>query len=124
MRTELAEPLQIALVGGVNQFYAKRYVDMHYIRTTIVRIHDETQSWREAGKAYGISGSMARLLANGYQPGKKVRKLLGVTRYKPRPRRAINLADAASAADTIRRHASPEFVAELAELLTVSDNEQ
>lgn len=36
---------------------------------------------------------------------------------RPRPRRAINLADPASAAATIRRHAEPEYVAELVRLL-------
>lgn len=117
MRTELAEAPQIALQASVKRFYAMQYSDMHCIRTTIICIHEATKSWRQAGDYYGISGAMARLIANGYLPGKRIRKLLGVTRYTRRPRRAINLADPASAAATIRRHAEPEYVAELVRLL-------
>ena len=117
MRTELAAASQDALEASVNQFYAMQDVNIHHIRAKIIRIHSEKKSWRKAGDDYGISGTMARLIANGYQPGKTIRKRLGLTRYPPRPRRAINLADAASAADTIRRHASAEFVAELVKRL-------
>jgi len=61
-------------------------------------------------------GTLATIRKTGRIPRKWLAPL-GVTRYKPRPRRAINLADAASAADTIRRHASAEFVAELVKRL-------
>lgn len=33
-------------------------------------------SWRTIGAEYGISGAMARLIANGYDPGKKIRQKL------------------------------------------------
>ena len=117
MRTELAEAQQLALQGSVKRFYAMQYPNMHYIRTMLIYIHNETKSWRQAGDYYGISGSMARMIANGYEPGKRIRKLLGVTRYTRRPRRAINLADPASAAATIRAHAGEGFVSELVRLL-------
>lgn len=122
MRTKLAEANQDAPQASVKQFYAMQHADIHHIRTMIIFIHSDKKSWRKAGDYYGISGAMARLIANGYKPGKTICKRLGVVRYKPRPRRAINLDNPASAAETIKRHASQEFVAELIKLLNISDN--
>jgi len=70
-------------------------------------------------RKYGVNKYYIWRIVNddGYIPPRSVARKLNYRLYKPRPRRAINLADAASAADTIRRHASAEFVAELVRLL-------
>ena len=106
-------------------------------------------TWRKVAKVYGnkVPAGTLCAIAKGREPKKPAhRAALGLPALapapvcqkcgvvhtakrctansdKPRPRRAINLADAASAADTIRRHASAEFVAELAEMLShISNN--
>jgi hypothetical protein len=35
-------------------------------------------SWEAIGKEYGVNRAMARLLGNGYRPGKKIRKRLNL----------------------------------------------
>lgn len=40
--------------------------------------HELTQSWRATGEPYQLNPAMARMIANGYQPGKRVRKHLGL----------------------------------------------
>ena len=40
--------------------------------------HTEVHSWQKVGDCYGINKATARLVANGYEPGKKVRRLLGL----------------------------------------------
>jgi hypothetical protein len=40
--------------------------------------HALTNSWRKTGAPYGLSGAMARLIALGYEPGRKVRAALGL----------------------------------------------
>ncbi len=40
--------------------------------------HALSQSWRVAGDAYGLNPAMARMIAYGYSPGKKIRGLLGL----------------------------------------------
>jgi hypothetical protein len=105
--------------------------------------HESTKSWRDAAEPYGIFPSMARMLANGYEPGYKIRKKLNLPAVVPvevcptcgeaplakhhrcngrpprprRPRLAIRLDDPASAARSIRRHMTGDNIkALLAEL--------
>lgn len=42
--------------------------------------HLELHSWRKVAKPYGdkLKPNMARLIANGYDPGKKIRGVLGL----------------------------------------------
>lgn len=48
------------------------------LRCTIQAMYAEVKSWQKVGEAYGINKAMARLIANGYQPGNKVRKIFGL----------------------------------------------
>ena len=79
----------------------------------------------ELARRYNVNSYYLWHIANdpGYRPPRHVARKLGYHLHKPRPRRAINLSDPASAAATIRAHAGQEFVAELAELLShISNN--
>jgi hypothetical protein len=73
----------------------------------------------ELARRYKVNSYYLWHIANNpeYRPPRHIANKLNYRRYKPRPRRAINLADPASAAATIRRHAEPEYVAELVRLL-------
>lgn len=44
----------------------------------IREIHAGNQSWQKTADNYGINKAMARLLALGYQPGKKMRRKLNL----------------------------------------------
>jgi hypothetical protein len=70
-------------------------------------------------RRYNVNSYYLWHIANDpeYRPPRHIALKLGYRVCKPRPRRAINLADADSAADTIRRYASAEFVAELVKRL-------
>lgn len=46
------------------------------VRVDLQKSHSETQSWRKTAKPYGIFPSMARMIAEGYEPGKKIRDKL------------------------------------------------
>lgn len=37
-----------------------------------------TKSWRKTGQKYGVNAAMARMIANGYHPGKRIRLRLGL----------------------------------------------
>lgn len=55
------------------------------LRRELRKLHKETQSWRKTGARYGINPAMARLLVNGYEPGQKIRKQLGLPEYRSVP---------------------------------------
>jgi alpha-mannosidase len=55
--------------------------DLIHIRTNIQALHIACKSWYLTGKAFGISKPMARLIANGYHPGAKTRRILGIGRH-------------------------------------------
>ena len=40
--------------------------------------HKITNSWRKTGAKWGLNPAMARLIAGGYNPGKTIRKRLGL----------------------------------------------
>ena len=42
------------------------------------RQHEICKSWRKVAQSYGIFPDTARLIAGGYEPGKKIRKRLGL----------------------------------------------
>ncbi len=48
---------------------------LDHLSTELAEKHPGT-SWRKIGAEYGISGAMARLIATGYDPGKKIRQKL------------------------------------------------
>lgn len=48
------------------------------LRQKIASEYAEIQSWRKVAAPYGIHPNMARMIANGYQPGLKIRRLLGL----------------------------------------------
>lgn len=104
--------------------------------------HEKVKSWRVVvdNKPYKIYPNMARLIAKGYDPGNKIRRILhlpdkqavevchcGVahttkrctsSNHRPRPPRiAIRLDNPESAARSIQKHMDPELMAELVELL-------
>lgn len=47
--------------------------------------HEITQSWRLTAEPYGIFPSMARMIANGYNPGCHIRAKLGLPTMAPAP---------------------------------------
>lgn len=44
----------------------------------LLEIYQSTHSWRKTGAQYNINGSMARMIANGYRPGKRIRERMGL----------------------------------------------
>ena len=48
------------------------------LRTRIADSYASVGSWRKVAAPYGIHPNMARMIANGYQPGLKIRRLLGL----------------------------------------------
>ena len=58
---------------------------LEQIRTDLQEIHAKTKSWEQAGKRYGINKAMARLIAGGYKPGAKIRKVLELPEMLPAP---------------------------------------
>jgi hypothetical protein len=42
----------------------------------MIELHGRTQSWRKTGARFGLNPAMARLIAGGYDPGRKIRGLL------------------------------------------------
>lgn len=51
--------------------------------------YSRLSSWRKVGKVYGITAAMARLIAHGYNPGRRVRGQLGL----PQLSTVITVAD-------------------------------
>jgi hypothetical protein len=47
--------------------------------------HEINKSWEITSEPYGINKAMARLIANGYQPGNKIRARLGLCTLAPAP---------------------------------------
>lgn len=54
---------------------------LDHLRIDMQEIHARTQSWQKVGDCYGINKALARLIANGYEPGRKARKILGLPAY-------------------------------------------
>jgi len=103
--------------------------------------HGKVASWRKVAEPYSIHPNMARLIANGYDPGNRIREKLrlpdkakvevcrscGVahttkrctsTNHSPRPPRiSIRLDNPESAARSIEKHMEPDLIVELIELL-------
>ena len=56
----------------------------HVIRTLeqlqreIQQDHEVTHSWRKTAQKYGVFPNMARMIANGYEPGPRIRARLGL----------------------------------------------
>jgi len=48
------------------------------ISSDLRELHNTTNSWRLTGDRYDLHPSMARLIANGYIPGNRIRKKLGL----------------------------------------------
>lgn len=48
------------------------------ISSNLKHTHENGESWRKAAEPYGINAATARLIANGREPGKKIRKVLGL----------------------------------------------
>ena len=116
------------------------------LRNCIIQDYARLKTWRAVADSYCVTcGMVYRIARNNYEPREThVRVMLDLpalapapvcpkcgnvhvtkrctnTAERPRTRRAINLVDPASAAQTIIRHASPEFIAELVAQL-ISDN--
>jgi len=112
------------------------------LRERIQKEHKIKKSWRKVGALFGITGAMAfRIAKRGYEPkSSKIRYKLGLPALvevvpcykcgdvhttkrctsngnKPRNRRAINLNDPQSAAETIKRYADERYIEELKGLL-------
>ncbi|MDI6770108.1 MAG: hypothetical protein QMD04_10605 [Anaerolineales bacterium] len=48
------------------------------LRQNLQNDYSSLSSWRRVGKIYGITAAMARLIAHGYSPGRRVRSQLGL----------------------------------------------
>jgi hypothetical protein len=55
---------QLSSVDGYRKQFLADYKKLH--------------SWRKVASEYGLHPSMARMIANGYDPGKKIRRVLGL----------------------------------------------
>ena len=53
-------------------------MSLHTISTDMQKQHKNGISWVSIGKQYNIFPSMARMIAMGYNPGKKIRCRLGL----------------------------------------------
>ena len=115
--------------------------DIDAYKNHFIMRHSEICSWREVVRPYGdgLKPNMARLIANGYDPGNKIRLVLRLpdkravevcrecekplTKYHdckthPRPPRiAIRLDSPESAALSIQNNMDPDMMAELIDLL-------
>ena len=115
--------------------------DIDAYKNHFIMRHSEICSWREVVRPYGdgLKPNMARLIANGYDPGNKIRLVLRLpdkravevcgecgkplTKYhdcktNPRPPRiAICLDNPESAATSIKGHMDRDRINELIELL-------
>jgi hypothetical protein len=81
----------------------------------LLRSEKESATYNTLVDKYGVNRYYLCNIVND-KPVKlpsKVRAKLGILRHKPRPRRAINLADAGSAAETIIQHGGAEYAVEL-----------
>jgi hypothetical protein len=56
---------------------------LEQLRTNMALYYSSVKSWQKTGEKFGVNKAMARLIVNGYNPGKKVRKQLGL-HCKPR----------------------------------------
>lgn len=52
--------------------------ELSNIANNLQKLHAEMRSWRKAGAVYGIDPASARMIANGYEPGPKLRKKLDI----------------------------------------------
>jgi hypothetical protein len=115
--------------------------DIHAYQKRFIVRHNEIHSWRKVALPYGdgLKPNMARLIANGYDPGNKIRGVLRLpdkqafevckecgktlTKYhdcktSPRsPRIAVSKTDMKRAAASILNNVDPELVKELVEIL-------
>jgi hypothetical protein len=57
----------------VNKIYGTKERCIEKIRSDMQEHHAMSKSWQKTGEAFNVNKAMARLLANGYNPGKKVR---------------------------------------------------
>jgi hypothetical protein len=55
-----------------------RPITLEQLSSDLRQRHKIEQSWRKAAAPYGIFPSMARLIAMGYEPGRKIRERLGL----------------------------------------------
>jgi hypothetical protein len=121
--------------------------DIDAYKNHFILRHNEIPSWRKVAKEYGLHPNMARMIANGYDPGRKIRKVLGLPprqevdpcpkcgsvhttkrctsgNHKPRsPRIAISKVDAKRAAQSIMNNLDEETINELIEILKGGGNE-
>lgn len=51
-------------------------ITLEHLRVEINQKYAQNQSWQKTCESYGINKAMARMIALGYQPGKKIRKVL------------------------------------------------
>lgn len=56
--------------------HATRILDQLYLE--LQESHEISKSWRNTAAPYGLHPSMARMIANGYIPGNRIRKKLGL----------------------------------------------
>ena len=110
-------------------------------KTAFSANHAQVASWRKVAEPYSIHPNMARMIANGYDPGNRIREKLRLPKkqaiescakcgyvhstkrcsngdHRPRPPRiSIRLDSPESAARSIERHMEPENVDQLIGLL-------
>ena len=109
-------------------------------KNSFLERHGKVASWRKVAEPYSIHPNMARMIANGYDPGNRIRERLQLSEKQPveiceecgkilskyhkcksgprPPRIAIRLDDPESAARSIQKHMEPENISELVRLLT------
>ena len=113
------------------------YGDIDSYKTAFTALHEEIRSWRRIAEPYDLYPNMARMIANGYDPGNKIREKLRLPMkdkfevcprcenpmkkdhrcsggdHKKRNRLSINLEDPFSAGKSIMNHMDSEMVNDL-----------
>ena len=76
----------------------KHITDIEGYRKQFLRDYKNKRSWRKVAKEYKLHPNMARMIANGYDPGKKIRGVLGLP-----PRQEVDPCPRCGAAHVTKR---------------------
>ena len=131
---------KIHLHAGNGRTGPIQYLDsIDAYKNEFLAYYEKVASWRKVAEPYSIHPNMARLIANGYDPGNRIRERLQLPEKQPvemceecgkvltvyhkckseprPPRISIRLDDPESASRSIKKHMDPGVIGELMRLL-------
>ena len=76
-------PIHELLNGGIGQSYRDALAGINFLNILCYQIcfnakHVQGKTWRQIAEPYDLKPNMARLIANGHEPGNKIRKMLNL----------------------------------------------